>query len=143
MTEPKLISANSHVNEPGDLWVERLDTHFLDRAPRVVENPPGLQKLDQAQEEYRYLYPAPLRLRPSEYFRRQVSATFIDDLVGVAMREVIGVENVMWSSDYPHTVSTWPNSRAVVERDFKNVPEKDKRMIVRENVARLYNLDLV
>jgi predicted TIM-barrel fold metal-dependent hydrolase len=97
-----------------------------------------LQKLDQAQEEYRYLYPAPLTLKPSEYFRRQVFATFIDDRVGVASREFIGVENIMWSSDYPHTVSTWPHSRDVVERDFKDVPAKDKRQIVRDNAARLY-----
>ncbi len=102
-----------------------------------------LQKLDQAQEEYRYLYPAPLTLRPTDYFRRQVFATFIDDPVGVATREFVGAANIMWSSDYPHTVSTWPNSRAVLKRDFKNVPENEKRMIVRENVARLYHLDLV
>ncbi len=48
----------------------------------------------------------------------------------------------MWSSDYPHTVSTWPHSREVVERDFKDVPETDKRRIVCENVAKLYNLAL-
>ena len=99
-----------------------------------------LQKLDQAQEEYRYLYPTPLKLTPSEYFRRQIFATFIDDRVGVAGREFIGNENIMWSSDYPHTVSTWPHSREVVERDFKGVPENEKRQIVRENAARLYNL---
>ena len=83
-----------------------------------------------------------MKLRPTEYFRRQGFATFIDDPVGVATREFIGVENIMWSSDYPHTVSTWPNSREVIARDFKTVPEKETRMIVRENVARLYNLDL-
>ena len=101
-----------------------------------------LQKLDQAREEYRYLYPVPLKLRPSEYFRRQIFATFIDDPVGVANREHVGVENIMWSSDYPHTVSTWPHSREVVERDFKGVPEDEKRLIVRGNVARLYGLSL-
>ena len=123
----------------------------LERFPRLeivsAENEVGwlpffLQKLDQAQEEYRYLYPAPLTLKPTEYFRRQISATFIDDPVGVASREFIGAENLMWSSDYPHTVSTWPHSREIVERDFKNVPQNEKRMITRENVARLYGLAL-
>ena len=123
----------------------------LERFPRLkfvsAENEVGwlpffLQKLDQAHEEYRYLYPAPLTLRPSAYFRRQVFATFIDDPVGVATREFIGVENIMWSSDYPHTVSTWPHSQEVVARDFKDVSETDNRRIVRENVARLYNLAL-
>ncbi len=41
MGEVKLISADSHVNEPGDLWVERIDKPLRERAPRVVENPPG------------------------------------------------------------------------------------------------------
>ena len=114
----------------------------LERFPNLkfvsAENEVGwlpffLQKLDQAQEEYRYLYPAPLKLKPSEYLRRQIFATFINDPVGVAVREFIGVENIMWSSDYPHTVSTWPHSREVVERDFKGVPESEKRQIVCEN----------
>jgi predicted TIM-barrel fold metal-dependent hydrolase len=123
----------------------------LERFPRLklvsAENEVGwlpffLQKLDQAQDEYRYLYPTPLTLKPSEYFRRQIFATFIDDRVGVMGREFIGVENIMWSSDYPHSVSTWPNSREVVERDFKGVPESEKRQIVRENAARLYGFSL-
>jgi predicted TIM-barrel fold metal-dependent hydrolase len=101
-----------------------------------------LQKLDQAQEEYRYLYPAPLTLKATEYFRRQIFATFIDDPVGVASREFIGVQNIMWSSDYPHTASTWPHSREVVERDFKGVPEDERRLVVRENAARLYGVAL-
>ena len=124
----------------------------MERFPRLTfvsaENEVGwlpffLQKLDQAQEEYRYLYPAPLTLKPTEYFRRQVFATFIDDRVGVASREFVGVENIMWSSDYPHTVSTWPHSREVVKRDFKDVPENEKRRIVRDNAARLYGLSAV
>jgi predicted TIM-barrel fold metal-dependent hydrolase len=48
----------------------------------------------------------------------------------------------MWSSDYPHTASTWPHSRDIIERDFKEVSEVEKRKIVRENVAQLYGFDL-
>jgi hypothetical protein len=44
----------------------------------------------------------------------------------VAARQFIGVSNIMWSSDYPHTVSTWPHSQAVVRRDFQGVPESEK-----------------
>jgi predicted TIM-barrel fold metal-dependent hydrolase len=68
--------------------------------------------------------------------------TFIDDSFGVASRHWIGVDNVMWSSDYPHTASTWPHSRDIIERDFKDVSEVEKRKIVRENVAQLYGFDL-
>jgi predicted TIM-barrel fold metal-dependent hydrolase len=87
-------------------------------------------------------WPTKLTLRPSEYFRRQMYCTFIDDSFGVASRHWIGVDNVMWSSDYPHTASTWPHSRDIIERDFKDVSEVEKRKIVRENVAQLYGFDL-
>ena len=49
---------------------------------------------------------------------------------------------MMWSSDYPHTVSTWPQSQEVIARDFAGVPEDEKWEIVRENVIGLYHLDL-
>ena len=41
MAELQLISSDSHVSEPSDLWVERLDTKYRDRVPRVVLNPEG------------------------------------------------------------------------------------------------------
>ena len=87
-------------------------------------------------------WPTKLTLKPNEYFRRQMSCTFIDDSFGVASRHWIGVDNVMWSSDYPHTASTWPHSRDIIARDFKDVSEVEKRKIVRENAAQLYGFDL-
>src|SRR5258708_6665415 len=42
--------------------------------------------------------------------------TFIDDPLGVKHRHRVGVENMMWSSDYPHTVSTWPHSQGIIAR---------------------------
>jgi hypothetical protein len=41
MAISKLVSADSHVNEPAELWVERIDRKFRDRAPRIVDNIPG------------------------------------------------------------------------------------------------------
>jgi predicted TIM-barrel fold metal-dependent hydrolase len=87
-------------------------------------------------------WPTKLILKPSEYFRRQMYCTFIDDSFGVASRHWIGVDNIMWSSDYPHTASTWPHSRDIIARDFKDVSEVEKRKIVRENAAQLYGFDL-
>ena len=101
-----------------------------------------LQKLDQAQEEYGYLYPTSLKMKATEYFHRQVYATFIDDPVGVATRQFIGVDNIMWSSDYPHTISTWPNSREVIARDLNGVAEDEKEKIIRGNAAKLYGFNL-
>ena len=88
------------------------------------------------------MYATPLMLRPSEYFRRQIHATFIDDPLGVKNRHQVGIANVMWSSDYPHTASTWPHSRKIIARDFAGVPEAEQRRITRDNVIDLYHLDL-
>jgi predicted TIM-barrel fold metal-dependent hydrolase len=123
----------------------------LERFPRLklvsAENeaswlPFVLQRWDQSFDEYRHMYPTPLTLRPSEYFRRQIYATFIDDPLGVRYRHQVGVDNIMWSSDYPHLVSTWPHSQEVIARDFKDVPEDETRRITRANVIELYHLDL-
>jgi predicted TIM-barrel fold metal-dependent hydrolase len=101
-----------------------------------------VQSWDRAYETSRYMDPSPLQLKPSEYFHRQIYATYIDDPVGVADRHQIGIDNMMWSSDYPHTASTWPHSQDIVARDFKDVPADEKRKIVRDNVTKLYELDL-
>ena len=101
-----------------------------------------VQAWDRAYETSRYMDSSPLKLKPSEYFHRQVYATYIDDPVGVADRHQIGIDNIMWSSDYPHTASTWPHSQDIVARDFKDVPAEEKWKIVRENVTKLYELDL-
>lgn len=101
-----------------------------------------IQRWDQSFEKSRYLYPTQLKLKPSEYFHRQVFATFIDDPLGVKNRRQVGVDNVMWSSDYPHTQSTWPHSQEVIARDFAEVPEDEKWKIVRHNVIGLYRLEL-
>src|SRR5262249_60356376 len=85
---------------------------------------------------------AVLKMLPSEYFPRQVYATFIDDVVGVRNTDLFGVDNYMWSSDYPHLMATWPRSREAVARNFQGISEDVKWKVVRDNAARLYNIDL-
>ena len=67
-------------------------------------------------------------------------ANFIDDEVGVRNRDVIGVDNIMWSSDYPHVNSTWPRSRESIARHFAGVPDDERQKMICGNVARLYGL---
>ena len=101
-----------------------------------------IQRWDQSFSGGRSMYSTPLKLKPSEYFHRQVYATFIDDPLGVQNRAQIGIENIMWSSDYPHTASTWPHSREFIARDFTAVAADEKRKIVRQNAIDLYDLGL-
>jgi predicted TIM-barrel fold metal-dependent hydrolase len=46
----------------------------------------------------------------------------------------------MWSNDYPHQNSTWPNSRAVIERDMAHLSAADRDKLLNTNVRKLYNL---
>ena len=49
-------------------------------------------------------------------------------------------ENLMWSSDYPHPVSTWPKSLAVIDELFEGVPDAERDLMVEHNAARIWNL---
>jgi uncharacterized protein len=82
-----------------------------------------------------------LQMRPSEYVRRNVWATFQNDAIGPMTYKFFGEDNYMWASDFPHTDSTWPNSLKVIEQDFIGVPENVMRKIVRDNAAGLYQID--
>jgi predicted TIM-barrel fold metal-dependent hydrolase len=60
------------------------------------------------------------------------------DRVGVYTREFMGVDKLMWSSDYPHTDSTWPKSRESIAHDFAGVSEADQYKMTCTNAAKLY-----
>ena len=76
---------------------------------------------------------------PSDFFRANIFISFQEDKLGVeATPPMIGSDTIIWGSDYPHAESTWPNSRAFLERVLANVPEADRRRFVHDNVARLY-----
>jgi predicted TIM-barrel fold metal-dependent hydrolase len=112
-----------------------------------VENDIGwiphyLERLDHAGAKFSAFIPTRLPLRPSEYFRRQISATFQEDRIGLRLRDAVGVDNLLWASDYPHTDSTWPHSRGVIARDFADLPDAELSRIVCENAARLYGFQL-
>ncbi len=99
-----------------------------------------LQRMDHSYEKYRSLEADPIPEPPGFYFRRQVFATFQEDRVGIQSRADIGVGNIMWASDFPHSDSTWPRSLQVVERDFADVPSAERDAIVWDNCAGVYGL---
>jgi predicted TIM-barrel fold metal-dependent hydrolase len=85
--------------------------------------------------------PNPPPLKPSEYARRQLWATFQDDPCGVALYKFFGEDNFMWASDFPHLDSTWPHSREVIKENFASIPDSVTRKIVCDNATGLYGLE--
>jgi predicted TIM-barrel fold metal-dependent hydrolase len=101
---------------------------------------PGyLAGLDRKVESGRYQFPG-LTEKPSFYFRRNMAVTFLDDPLGLQMRHTLGVENILWSTDFPHPATTWPNSHEIVDRQFADVPADERELMVSGNSRRLYRL---
>ena len=84
-----------------------------------------------------------LSLRPSEYFQRQcyIGASFMPAHEG-AKRHSIGVDRLMWGSDYPHIEGTWPNTTDSLRTTFEGYPEDETRKILGTNAAEVYGFDL-
>jgi len=78
---------------------------------------------------------------PSEIFRHSVFCSFQDDALGIQERECIGVEGLMFGSDYPHSESTFPKSIEIMDERLADVPDREREMILASNVAKLYGFD--
>ena len=96
--------------------------------------------VDDLATRQRYEFPAITEL-PSFYFRRNVHLTFIEDpWVATDARYDLGVDKIMWSTDYPHPVSSWPNSQQIIHDQLGGLPEAERDLIVCGNAARVWNL---
>jgi predicted TIM-barrel fold metal-dependent hydrolase len=84
-----------------------------------------------------------LSLKPSEYWARQchLGSSFIRR-PEVEMRHDVGVDRIMWGSDFPHLEGCWPFSRRHLRLAFAGVPEDEVRAMVGANAARVYGFDL-
>ena len=83
-----------------------------------------------------------LKLPPSEYFKRNLWFTFMDDRAAVLTTPIYGEDNFMWASDYPHAACTWPYSQKIVDRMCQGVDPAVKRKLCRDNMNAVYNLGL-
>jgi predicted TIM-barrel fold metal-dependent hydrolase len=80
---------------------------------------------------------------PSDVFREHILTCFITDPVGLAMRDVIGIDNMCWEQDYPHSDSSWPTAPDELNRMAQkyDVPDADLNKITFENAMRWYRFD--
>jgi len=98
------------------------------------------EQMDDRYDRNKYWAKIKLQGQPSEYVRSNWMFTFIIDKYGVKNRHAVGLETLMWSTDYPHHGCDWPRSRQVVAEMFEGVPAAERRAITHENAARLYGI---
>jgi len=96
--------------------------------------------MDETWKKQRYWVNSVLEHEPSYFWERNIYGSFIHDRAGILMRSMPGAGNIMWSSDYPHSETTFPESLQVIERLFEGVPEDDKHMILCGRAKALYGI---
>ena len=105
--------------------------HFLNRMDYTYSQRPSKGIWSRFQED----------MLPSDYFHRNVFLGFNEDALGVRDRHMIGVDNILWGSDYPHIESAFPKSMEILEEILVDCTEEEKAKIVGGNAARIYGLD--
>lgn len=125
------------LTEQGTAWIpETLQTldYFFDRMHTAT----GSQEVEWGRPVVERL-----SLRPSEYWARQchVGSSFIRP-AEVALRHAVGVDKIMWGSDYPHREASFPYSREALRLSCADVDPVEVRAMVGGNAARLYGFDM-
>jgi predicted TIM-barrel fold metal-dependent hydrolase len=80
--------------------------------------------------------------RPSEQLADNVFLTFQDDITAFRQVGMVDPHNLMWANDFPHSDSTWPWSQEMLKAQTTHLAEEEKALIMRDNAARLYGIDL-
>jgi predicted TIM-barrel fold metal-dependent hydrolase len=99
-----------------------------------------LERMDHSWERHKSHSGIDLKSLPSELFSRNFWVCLFADSVGVAARHQIGVDRILWECDYPHADSLWPDCRAALEKDLRDVPDDEAYAIAEGNARRLFHV---
>jgi predicted TIM-barrel fold metal-dependent hydrolase len=78
---------------------------------------------------------------PSQVARDHFTFCFISDKAGVDQRHAIGIDNITWECDYPHSDSSWPHSPESVIKQLDGVPDDEINKMTYENAMRVFRFD--
>jgi len=82
-------------------------------------------------------------LMPSEMFKRQCYLVGWYDRASLRVRNYIGTENILWSTQFPSATSTWPDTQEALAKSFEGVDINDRQKILWENAAKLYKIPVI
>ena len=115
------------LSEGGTGWIP----YFLDRVDRTFEMHAAWTLQDFGGKW------------PSEVFRDHFLTCFISDPVGVRLRNEIGIDNISWEADYPHSDSLWPDAPEALHEVLRHeqVPDDEIDKMTHRNAMRWYSFD--
>jgi predicted TIM-barrel fold metal-dependent hydrolase len=149
MKRLSMVSVNA-ITSNVQVMANLLFSGVLDRFPELrfisVESGlgwvPYLLETADHQYEAQHLWDEGMTIRPSEYFRRQCYVNFWYEASGIAQRDLIGVENILWEADFPHPTSTFPHSRNAIAESLAGVPVEEQALMLHDNAVKLFRIEL-
>ena len=148
---PEIASAMEAITRPVSsvlVMANFLFSRILTRFPRlkVVFAETSLAwaayelELADHQFERQRLHTEGYELTPSQLFKRQCYMVGWFDATGLRTRHHIGLNNILWSTNFPQSTSTWPETRQAIARCFGDVTENERKQILVDNAAKLYKI---
>lgn len=98
-----------------------------------------LERIDYSWGRHKYWCDVNADIKPSELFVDHIYGCFVSDDAGLAARARIGVGQIMFESDYPHSDCNWPHTRKLLEESVADVPDDEARLIAEDNARRLFH----
>jgi predicted TIM-barrel fold metal-dependent hydrolase len=143
-------SVNLKLMDIANALFELIFYGVLERHPKLkivsVENEVGwmpfmFQQWDYYYNRFRGSNPPPITRNPSNFVKDQIYSCFFNDHVCGQNLKYWGQDTVMWSNDFPHPNSTWPNSKKIIQRDLGHLPPEIQAKVLYQNVCRLYGIE--
>lgn len=97
-----------------------------------------LERIDYSWSRHKYWCDVNADIKPSELFVDHSYGCFVSDDAGLAARDRIGIGQIMFESDYPHSDCNWPHTRKLLEESLAGVPDAEARLIVEDNARRIF-----
>jgi predicted TIM-barrel fold metal-dependent hydrolase len=144
---PQLVGFATTMSRMPTLFAEFIFNGVFERFPNltVVGGEVGSgwvpffkQEIDDRFRRNRYWCEVNLSMLPSEYYERNCKVGLVNDQFGVQNCDAVGVETMMWCSDFPHHITDWPHSRYLINSMSQGIDAHKKRKIFGENAGKLY-----
>jgi predicted TIM-barrel fold metal-dependent hydrolase len=103
--------------------------------------PNQIEQADDMFRRHRYWGGFAEQHTQANYFPAHFKWTFTSDPFGINVRHLVGVENLLWSSDFPREGTDWPNSRQAIKEQLADVPDDEARKVTAGNAVRFFRLD--
>jgi uncharacterized protein len=103
--------------------------------------PSALFMVDDSYGVFKEWYGVDLAMKPSEYAWKHCSFGIVRDPVALKMKDLLDLDHIMWGSDFPHSVGSFPESRRWIEEIFAPCTPEERHKVLVDNPCRFFGLD--